>query len=113
MMRTLILNTADLRNALDAANKTARLSEVEWKALIGTRIVLEAAWIKQRRSALRAALADSRLPGPLRSLVRAEFEGKDFTDQELAAQIGAARESYAKDASAKVRAAAADEDRTD
>ena len=89
-MRTLILNTAELRSALDAASRTARLSEAQWKALKGAMARLNAAWRKQRRTALRAALADSRLPGPLRSLIRAEFEGKDFTDEELIERIGAA-----------------------
>jgi len=95
-MRTLVLNSAELRSALEQANRTARLSEGEWKALLGLQMHLQAAWIKQRRSALSAALADSRLPWPVRSLIRADFEGKDFTDAQLQDEITSARKSCAK-----------------
>jgi hypothetical protein len=59
MLRTTVLNSEELRSALDQANKTARLSEGEWKALLGLKIQLEAAWVRQRRAALNAALMNA------------------------------------------------------
>jgi hypothetical protein len=59
MMRCWILNTPELRDALDAANRTARLGNDQWRALLGLRVRLEAALVKQRRAALKDAELDA------------------------------------------------------
>ncbi len=108
-MRTLVLNSEPLRRALSQANRTARLKDDEWKALLGLKMRLEAHYIKERRAALSAALEDSRLPLPLRGLIRMRLDGTDFTDQELQGEIKAARAISAKADEEANRAAVAAE----
>ncbi len=61
-MRTLCLNSPELRSALKGIYEGAEtLTEAEWRALLGARRQLEAGAARQRREWLREELAESGL----------------------------------------------------
>ena len=92
-MRTLVLNSPELRLGLEKAYRclTAGLTEDEWRAIMGARRQLEAAAGRQRREWLRDALAESGLPCPLQWVIEKRLKCHDFTQAELEAEIKAAR----------------------
>jgi hypothetical protein len=93
-MRTLVLNTPELRSGLTKAYRCLGigLTTDEWQALQGARRQLESAAGRQRREWLRDELAGSGLPLPLQWLVERQLKSREFTREELQAAIKAARE---------------------
>ena len=92
-MRTLVLNSGELRSGLEKAYRclTAGLTNDEWRALCGARRQLESAAGRQRREWLRESLAESGLPRPLCWVIEKRLKCHDFTHAELEAEIKAAR----------------------
>jgi len=92
-MRTLLLNTPELRSGLAKAFKVSGyLTEDEWRALKGARRQLEAAAARQRRDWLRDALGASGLPRPLQWVIEKRLKSREFTSEELEAEIQVACE---------------------
>lgn len=94
--RCLVLNNPELRSALRGVYEGAEsLTAEEWRALLGARRQLETAAARQRREWLREALAESGLPKPLAWVIEKRLKGRDFTPEELEAEIQAAWEKLA------------------
>ena len=86
-------NSPELRSALKGVYEGAEtLTEAEWKALLTARRQLESAAAKKRREWLQEALAESDLLPWLRWRVIDRLKSRDFTAEELEAEIKAARE---------------------
>lgn len=107
-MRTLVLNSPELRRGLE---KTYRylgsgLTEDEWRALRGARQLLESAAGRQRREWLCEALAESGLPRPIQWLIEKRLKSRDFTPEELAAEIKSARENSTQSGVVEVKGVA-------
>ena len=96
-MRTLVSNTVELRSALRKASQRLGFgfSDREWRSLKGCSWVLEAAAKRQRLGLLRASLSESGLPRPIQWFVEKKLKGVDFSPEELAAEIEAARKQCA------------------
>ena len=96
-MRTLVLNCPELRRGLEKVYRsiTLGLTQDEWRAIQGAQRLLERAARRQRLQWLREALADSGLPVPLRWFVERQLKKREFTLEELEAEIKAARERSA------------------
>ena len=89
-MRTLVLNSPELRSALKKAYEgKGILAEEEWRALLGARRQLESAAARLRREWLREALAESGLPRPLQWVIEKRLKSREFTPEELEAEIQA------------------------
>ena len=94
MNRCLVLNSPELRSALKGIYEGAEtLTEAEWKALLGARRQLESGAARQRRAWLLEELADSGLALWLQWGITDRLKSRDFTPEELEAEIKAARES--------------------
>lgn len=92
-MRTLVLNSPELRGALRVVYEGGEsLTEEEWQALLGARRQLESAAGRQRREWLREALAESGLPRPIQWVIEKRLKSRDFTTEELEAEIKTARD---------------------
>lgn len=65
----------------------------EWRVVRGARRQLESAAGRQRREWLRDALAGSGFPRPLSWIIEKRLKSQDFTEEQLAVEIKAARES--------------------
>ncbi len=92
----LVLNSPELRSALKGIYEGAEtLIEAEWKALLGARRQLESGAARQRRDWLREELADSGLALWLQWGITDRLKSREFTPEELAAEINAAREKGA------------------
>jgi len=104
-MRTLVLNTPELRTGLLKAYRSLGigLSEGEWRSLQGASRQLEAAARRQRLEWLREALAESGLPKPLAWVVEKRLKSREFTPEELATEIESARQSCAESGIAEVK----------
>jgi hypothetical protein len=90
----LVLKSRQLRSALKTIYEGgSEVTEDEWRALVGLRRALETAAGRQRRAWLRETLGESGLPQPLRWVIEHRMKRRDFTPEELAAEIWAARES--------------------
>ncbi len=90
----LVLNSPELRSALKGIYEGAEtLIEAEWKALLGARRQLESGAARQRRDWLREGLAESGLTLCLQWGIMDRLKSRDFTPEELIAEIKAARES--------------------
>ena len=102
MFRTLVLNSRELRSALKTVYEGGnKLTEAEWRALAGLWRALETAAGKQRRAWLRETLRESGLPQPVQWLIEHRMKSRDFTPEELAADVRTAQQSQivtAKDA---------------
>lgn len=95
-MRTLILNSAELRSALKGIYEGAEtLIEAEWRALLLARRQLESGAARQRHRWLREELAESGLPIWRQWGIVDRLKSRDFTPKELEAEINAAREGSA------------------
>lgn len=91
-MRTLVLNSEELRSALKGIYEGAEaLSTGEWKALLTARRQLESAAARKRREWLIEGLAESGLPAWLRWRIVDRLKSHDFSPEELEAEIQAAR----------------------
>lgn len=92
-MRTLVLNTPELRSGLLKVYRCLALglTDGEWRAVMGLKRQLELGASVQRRAQLRVALADSGLPRPIQWVIEQELGGRDFSPEELAGLIEAAR----------------------
>ena len=88
-MRTLVLNSRELRSGLEKAYRcvAAGLTSDEWRAIMGARRQLESAAARQRRDWLREALVASGLPRPLQWVIEKRLKGREFTLDELDAEI--------------------------
>jgi len=93
-MRTLVLNSRELRSGLLKVYRSLALglSQDEWRAIQGARRQLERAAQRQRREWLREELAESGLPRPLQWVIERRLKSRDFTDAELETEIEAARD---------------------
>ena len=93
-MRALVLNSPELRSALKGIYEGAEtLTEAEWRALLGARRQLESGAARQRREWLQEELAESGLAPWLQWGIMDRLKSRDFTPEELEAEIKAARES--------------------
>ncbi len=105
MNRCLVLNSPKLRSALAGIYEgRATLTLEEWRALRGLRTQLEAGAARQRREWLRVELAESGLAPWLQWCITDRLKGRDFTPEELAAEIKAARDRMAEAAHAEMEA---------
>lgn len=90
-MRVLVLNSEELRSALKGVYEGAEtLTEPQWRALLGVRRQLESAAGRQRREYLSHTLAESGLPRPLQWVIEKRLKSREFTPEDLAAEIKAA-----------------------
>lgn len=103
-MRTLVVNTPELRAGLVKAYRSLGigLTEGEWRSLKGAARQLEAAAQRQRLQWLRDALADSGLPRPIQWVIEKRLKKVEFTEEELEAAIEAARQKCADLGGSKV-----------
>ena len=72
------------------------LRETEWKALLGARRQLEAGAARQRCKWLQEATAESGLPAWAQWGIVDRLKSRDFTPEELEAEIKAGRERCAQ-----------------
>ncbi len=95
-MRTLVLNSPQLRSALKGIYEGAEtLTEAEWKALLSARRQLESGAARNRCAWLREATAESGLPLWAQWSIVDRLKSRDFTPEELEGEIKAAREKAA------------------
>ena len=107
LMRTLVLNSPELRSALKGIYEGAEtLTEVEWRALLGARRQLESGAARQRREWLREELAESGLALWLQWGIMDRLKSRDFTWEELEAEIKAARENSTQPGMVEVKGVA-------
>ena len=107
MIRTLVLNSPELRGALKGIYEGAEtLTEAEWRALLGARRQLESGAARQRREWLREELAESGLAPWLQWGIVDRLKSRDFTPEELEAEIKAARENRAQPGVVEVKGVA-------
>jgi len=94
LTRVVVLNSPELRSGLQKAYRclAAGLTEAEWRALRGVVTILEAAAARQSGEWLRDTLADSGLPKPVAWVIEKRLKGREFTEDELTAEIEAARQ---------------------
>ena len=106
MNRCLVLNSPELRSALKGVYECAeRLTEEEWRALLGARRQLETAAARERRKWLQDTLEASGLPRPIAWLIEKHFKGREFEPEGLEAEIQATWEKMAETARAEMEAA--------
>ena len=92
----LVLNSPELRSALAGIYEGAEtLTEAEWKALLTARRQLESGAARQRCEWFREELAESGLALWLQWGIMDRLKSRDFTPEELEAEIKAAREKAA------------------
>ena len=92
----MVLNSPELRSALAGVYEgRSTLKLEEWRALRGLRSQLEAGAARQRRAWLQEELAGSGLPARLQWGIIDRLKSREFTLQELDAEIQAAREKSA------------------
>jgi DNA-binding LacI/PurR family transcriptional regulator len=105
--RCLILNSPELRRALKGVYEgAATLTEAEWRALLGARRQLESAAARRRYEWLRNALAESGLPAWRQWGITDRLKSRDFTPEELEAEIQAARKRCAQPGIVEAKGAA-------
>ena len=91
-MRTLILNSEELRSALGVIYEGGEsLTEGQWRALLTARRQLESAAARERREWLQEELAETALPSWRQWQIIDRLKSRDFTPKELEAQIQAHR----------------------
>ncbi len=105
-MRTLVLNSPDLRSALKGIYEGAEtLTEAEWKALLSARRQLESGAARTRCAWLREATAESGLPLWAQWSIVDRLKSREFEPEELEAEIQAAWGKMAETARAEMEAA--------
>lgn len=96
-MRALVLNSGELRSALAGIFEGREsLTAGEWKAFSVLRRQLEAAAARKRLQWLREELESSGLPLWLQWQIMDRGGSRDFTPEQLEAEIQAARERCAQ-----------------
>ena len=106
-MRTLVLNSPQLRSALKGIYEGAEtLTEAEWRALLGARRQLEFGAARQRREWLQEELAESGLALWLQWGIVDRLKSRDFTPEELEVEIKAARENCTQSGVVEVKGVA-------
>ena len=92
----LVSNDAILRRALAKIFEgAASLTAEEWRAFRGIRTQLETGAARQRRAWLQEELAGSGLPARFQWSIIDRLKSREFTPQELDAEIQSAREKSA------------------
>lgn len=90
LMRTLVLNSTELRGALAGVYEGAAfLTKAQWSALLGLRRQLESGAARQRREWLRTELSRSGSPLWAQWCIGQRLKGKDFAPRDLEAEIQA------------------------